>query len=444
MPPTPSNCPWRSARGTVELELSATAELASAELNLHRFAQGVTRIEARLNGVVGSTPAERKLLAVAAFASAQQNAPAAKTRDLTARALGEGSLVAEQSCASMIVMEALFALVLSDGDELLDRELEGAIGDARGRGWPIGFALAVTIRAWLHMRRGDLGAAQRDLESVVDVRALHGPTPLDPFVTAFEAWIVAERTDDPAVGLARLPAEAIPDAAVFQLMLLARGELRLRAGDRGGVDDVLEVGARELRYGGVTPAAMAWRSTAAAATGDPALAREELELATALESDRAIGIALRGLGLATDDPDPLERSVTHLRRSTARLELARSLVEFGTALRRGRRLREARPPLREAMDLARACGAVALARRAEDELGASGERHSAAGELTASELRVARMAAAGRANREIADALGVTQRTVEVHLTRSYRKLGLRNRRGLTEALGDQSGGLAP
>ena len=96
------------------------------------------------------------------------------------------------------------------------------------------------------------------------------------------------------------------------------------------------------------------------------------------------------------------------------------------------------------MDLARACGAVALARRAEDELGASGERHSVAGELTASELRVARMAAAGRANREIADALGVTQRTVEVHLTRSYRKLGVRNRRGLTEALGDQSGGLAP
>ena len=438
------------SEGDRELELSAIAELASAELNLHRFERGTARIEAAAAGLEGSTPAERKLLAVAAFASAQGNEPAEQTLDLAARALGAGDLVAEQSCASVIVMEALFALVLADGEELLERELEEAIADARERGWPIGVALASTISAWLHLRRGELPAAAEEIRTASDIRAVHGATPLDPFVVAFDAWLRAE-AGRPEEGLAliadRLPAE-IPDAAVFQLSLLARGVLRIATGEREqGVDDVLLVGERELRFGGLTPSAMAWRTIAAVALAGRGeseravgLAQEELRLAERLGTQRAIGIATRGLALISPEDEEriagLERAIGHLRGSSARLELARTLVDLGAALRHAKRPREAREPLREAAELAHECGSVAVERRATDELGAAGEGGRTAvdeggASLTPSEHRVARMAVAGMSNRDIATELGVGERTVEVHLTRTYRKLGVKNRRGL-------------
>lgn len=435
--------------GDRELELSAVAELASAELNLNRFDRATARIAAVVEGVTGATAAERKLLAVAAFAAAQSNEPAARTLDLAERALGAGDLVTEQSCASVIVMEALFALVLADGEDLLERELEVAIADARGRGWPIGVALASTISAWLQLRRGELRRAADELRTASDIRAVHGATPLDPFVVAFEAFLRGD-AGRPEDGLAliadRLP-EEIPDAAVFQLALLARGVLRIQTGRRDeGIDDVLMVGERELHFGGLTPSAMAWRTIAAralAARGEGerarALAAEELELAEILGAQRAIGIARRGVALVGPEDERiggLERAVASLRGSSARLELARTLVELGIALRRAKQPREAREPLREAAGLARACGSLAVERRATDELGAAGEddrgtTSDGLGELTPSELRVARMAAAGLSNRDIATELEVGERTVEVHLTRTYRKLGVRNRRAL-------------
>lgn len=449
------------SEGDRELELSAIAELASAELNLHRFDHAVQRVDAAAAGLAGETVAERKLLAVAAFAAAQRNEPAERTIELARRALGDGDLVAEQSCASVIVMEALFALVLTDGEDLLERELAVAIADARERGWPIGVALATTISAWLHLRRGELGPAAAAVQTASDIRAVHGATPLDPFVIAFEAWLHAE-AGHPERGLEliadRLPDE-IPDAAVFQLSLLARGVLRIATGRREeGTDDVLLVGERELRFGGLTPAAMPWRTIAATALAGHGeagrgheLAAEELRLAEELGTERAIGIARRGVALmATGDDERVEglrEAVEHLRRSSARLELARTLVELGAALRRAKHPRDAREPLREAAELARACGSAALERRAEEELGAAGAggRGSGAdalaaegiGALTPSELRVARMAVEGLSNRDIATELGVGERTVEVHLTRTYRKLGVRNRRALIEGRGE-------
>jgi DNA-binding CsgD family transcriptional regulator len=136
----------------------------------------------------------------------------------------------------------------------------------------------------------------------------------------------------------------------------------------------------------------------------------------------------------------LESSIAHLRAAGAQLELARSLTELGALLRRQRRQRDAREPLREAAELADSCGAGALAQRARDELGATGESRSPAdadgvASLTPSELRAARMAAEGRSNREIAEDLFVTPRTIEIHLTRAYRKLDIRSRRELPKAL---------
>jgi DNA-binding NarL/FixJ family response regulator len=92
------------------------------------------------------------------------------------------------------------------------------------------------------------------------------------------------------------------------------------------------------------------------------------------------------------------------------------------------------------MDLAHACGADALAERARSELRASGVRArrtalSGPESLTESERRVVELAAAGRSNKEIAGELFVTVKTVEVHLSNAYRKLGIKGRRELAGVL---------
>jgi DNA-binding NarL/FixJ family response regulator len=133
--------------------------------------------------------------------------------------------------------------------------------------------------------------------------------------------------------------------------------------------------------------------------------------------------------------------VAALERSEARLELARSLVELGAALRRAGARREAREPLRRGRELAHALGGALVAERARVELLATGARprrpqlvgHEA---LTPSERRVAAMAKDGLANREIAQALFVSPKTVEMHLSHAYRKLGIGSRTQLGRALG--------
>jgi DNA-binding CsgD family transcriptional regulator len=136
----------------------------------------------------------------------------------------------------------------------------------------------------------------------------------------------------------------------------------------------------------------------------------------------------------------LRDAVTLLERSPARHELARALVDLGAALRRDGHRSDARAPLRDGYELARECGAQALAEDARHQLAASGvrirrARLTGAESLTASERRIADMAAAGSSNAEIAQALFVTVKTVEMHLTHVYRKLEIPGRGELARAL---------
>jgi DNA-binding CsgD family transcriptional regulator len=159
---------------------------------------------------------------------------------------------------------------------------------------------------------------------------------------------------------------------------------------------------------------------------------------------RALGIALRAAGLARGGKEGLallHESVTTLERSPALLERAHSLAEFGAALRRSGERTVARDPLARALELAARCGARPLAARARDELKATGARprrpwRTGVEALTPSELRVARLAAEGRSNREIACELYVTLKAVEGHLARAYAKLGIEGRAQLPRALG--------
>ena len=109
-------------------------------------------------------------------------------------------------------------------------------------------------------------------------------------------------------------------------------------------------------------------------------------------------------------------------------------------MRRDGQRAAARDPLARALELAAGCGAGPLAARVRDELRAAGARprrpwRTGVDALTPSELRVARLAAEGRSNREIAGELYVTLKAVEGHLARVYAKLGIGGRGQLADAL---------
>jgi DNA-binding CsgD family transcriptional regulator len=204
-------------------------------------------------------------------------------------------------------------------------------------------------------------------------------------------------------------------------------------------------------FGGRNPAIYPWRSGAALAAmhlGDPDQARElvadELRDARRWGAPRAIGIALRTHGLIEGGDAGIEllsESAAELRRSPSPVEEARTLIDLGAALRRGGRRRDAREPLTRGLDVARRCQAHGLAERAQEELRAAGARPrrldlTGAEALTPMERRTAGLAADGLSNREVAQSLFLTVRTVEMHLTNAYRKLGISSRRELGGALG--------
>jgi DNA-binding CsgD family transcriptional regulator len=145
---------------------------------------------------------------------------------------------------------------------------------------------------------------------------------------------------------------------------------------------------------------------------------------------------------APPGPARLREAAEVLRDSPARLEQARALTDLGAALRRANQRAEARPPLQEGLELAERCSARALAKRARTELRAAGGRSSdpestGLQQLTASERRVAELAAQGHSNPQIAPALFVTRKTVETHLGHVYRKLDVAGRTGLPRALAE-------
>jgi DNA-binding CsgD family transcriptional regulator len=140
------------------------------------------------------------------------------------------------------------------------------------------------------------------------------------------------------------------------------------------------------------------------------------------------------------ESDVPERAVAAARRSPSSLLRARCLAALGSAMLRAGAGVEAREPLGEARDLAHRCGATGLEARVHDELLDAGARprrvaRSGLAALTASERRVAELAAQEISNREIAERLFVTPKTVEVHLGRVYGKLGITGRSQLTGAL---------
>ena len=190
--------------------------------------------------------------------------------------------------------------------------------------------------------------------------------------------------------------------------------------------------------GGASPS-----PSSAATTKSRELAADEVRRAQTFGAPRAIGIALRAqalVGPPAERTDRLAQALEVLAPSPARLEHARVLVDLGATLRAAGQRTAAREPLLEALALAARCGALTLQRRAKAELAAIGVRprttdHTGADSLTPSERRVVELAATGGTNREIAQMLFVTEKTVETHLGRAFRKLDISSRRQLPDVL---------
>jgi DNA-binding CsgD family transcriptional regulator len=151
-----------------------------------------------------------------------------------------------------------------------------------------------------------------------------------------------------------------------------------------------------------------------------------------------------GAALAWDD-DRCEMMIISAERAPI-WEHAHAMADLGAALRRAGQRADSREILRPALDLAHRCGAIALTERARTELVAAGGRPrrlvlSGLDALTASERRAAQLAAAGLSNREIAQNLFITARTVEGHLTHAYQKLAITSREQLPAALAPPDSG---
>jgi DNA-binding CsgD family transcriptional regulator len=354
---------------------------------------------------------------------------------------------------SSLVAQAALGLLLVDDLAAGEKIAAAFDDDARRRGSLLAMLGAAGFRTALDQRRGDLQSAEENLLVAIDLLERNELSLM--VLTTFLHFGLEAILERP--GLAAI-ADLVEDLEVpppfggtasGAMVLDVRGALRLARGDRAGALASLREGEtllRPLRFG---PRFSSWRSRLALALPESdraealELAAEELRLAGEVGAAGAEATALRTLGLLRGGEEGIEllrRSVEASRRCSSPLESARSLTELGAALRRGNQRREARESLTEAADLAQRCGAERLEGRVREEMrvaGAKPRRRAVSGpdSLTPSEQRVAAAAAGGASNREIAQMLFVSLRTVEMHLTNTYRKLGITARAELAAAM---------
>ena len=389
--------------------------------------------------------------AALAIADAQANRPARHVAALAERALA-GPQPRGLGWATGLVATFTALLFAERYDEAAGLVEEGLVV-VRAHGSEVHFAMCSAMRSCLALRRGALGDAEEDARVALDAapRQVHGFYGMFALASLVESLVERGRPEEAEGELERIGVPDWTSAVTYGVVLAARGRLRLeQQRPEEALEDFEAAGGHFLHGECVTPSAAPWRSGAALAKlalGDADAARasaaEEVRLSRELGGPRALGVALRTEGLVAGGEEGLALlgdSVSSLEESQATLELARSLADQGAALRRCGRRSDAREPLRRALDLARRCRADSLAERARTELRAAGARPRQAAlsgprSLTVSERRVAEMAAQGQSNREIAQALFVSLRTVETHLTHAFQKLEIDSRTKLAEAL---------
>ncbi len=397
-------------------------------------------------GTGTTTRAERLGLAHAAVATGLAGEDAAETVALARAAVAGLDESGATTLSATVVLLAAIALISADALDEAERLCTLLADDARRRGSVRIFATASHARAHALHRQGNLVGAIADAESALDA-ARYGWRLALPAAHAALAACQLERGELAAAQAAlALPGgeERWEHEFTYNDYLEARGRVRLAEGDAAAaLRDFEACGERLAEVGATQPGVVPWRSgaaRAAAALGDRerarALADEDLAEALRFGAPLSHGLALRTAGeLAGGDRgiELLREAVEVLAGSEGRLEHAHALASLGaTLLAAGHRV-AAREPLREALDLAHRCGAAPVQQRVRDDLVAAGARPrrpslSGVDALTPRERRIATMAAEGLSNREIAEALFITTKTVETHLRHAYAKLGVENR----------------
>ncbi len=410
-----------------------------------RVADAATRFAAQRELPPAASGGDGVLSAAASYDWMYRGGSAAECAELAAAAIELAAATELDSGLAWVVANVvLVAAERPEATEVWDR----ALARSHRQGSMFGVLTVHLWRGFTELRHGDLPAAEESLRSGVEQISLLGGATLDYAYGLLCSTLLARGQVDAAEqALYSIPRpEGVGDGA----LLWRSCELELLL-ERGRFEDALR-GARrhaELCDWRTNPAyAQTLTFEARALDGlsrpDEAVAvlDRELAAAEAWGAPGAIGRVLRVRGEVkrTEGLEDLEHAVELLEASPLRLELARALAALGSALRLGRKPTEAREPLRRALELAEVCDAATLAAHARAELHATGARPrssalSGPDSLTPSERRVADLAAEGQTNKQIAQALFVTPKTIEVHLSNAYRKLDISGRRELADAL---------
>ena len=417
------------------------------------------RVAGRLErhaGLQGRTRGERLALASLAYQRAKTSESAAEAVAYLERPLEGGVLLRELNLdVAGPFYDIVVGLLATDALDVADTHLEDALSEARARGSIPGVAFLTGLRGWVSLRRGAVGRAECDARTGLELLTSHGISLGVPYAVALLVRALTEQGDVDAAerelrahGLDR----EISSGPLYKVLSEVRGLLWIAQGrKREGLDELLRLAEPDDDLGSYLTGR--WRSNAALALLDlgdrdeaSRMAAEDLELARGWGAASGIGVALRASALVEGGDllvGRLREAADVLEPSPARLDYARTLTDLGAALRRGNQKAEARGELERGLKLAKKLGAHALADRALTELRAAGVRSSdpngnGVSLLTASERRVAELAADGQSNPEIAQALFVTRKTVETHLGHVYAKLDIGGRGelgGILEAL---------
>jgi DNA-binding CsgD family transcriptional regulator len=327
-------------------------------------------------------------------------------------------------------------------DEALHRLAAHQVQVARDAGALVHLQFALSFLARSHMLAGDLGAATLTIDETRSIAEATGnPAPVNaPMILA--AW----RGDEPRASELIEATSQEAAARRWTSNVYARSVLYNGLGRHDAARDAAREAFRPdpVGYGSLLVGELA---EAASRTADRALLESALDWLSqrtrVISSEWVLGIEARVRALLSEGEiaDGLYReSITHLARTRVRLELARTHLLYGEWLRRERRRLDAREHLRTALGMFRSMGTEAFAGRAERELLATGERArkrtvDTLDQLTPQEEQIARLAAKGATNREIATQLFITQSTVEYHLRKAFRKLDVKSRTQLARRI---------
>ncbi len=440
-----------------DLGMRLESEYSQVATLIPQLAVGVPeRMERAIAAMEGGPagPGARSLLATASLNHGLWGTRRERVRDLAERALADGGLIADAVGGGNALFSVTASLTWAESYDRVIEVADQAASAAAQRGAVLCWVTCNFCRGLPNLMAGRLRDAVADCEIAVAGEA-RGWEQFLPAAHAWRAYALIElgELDAAERGIAELAPELWGVHPTWPLIDACRGRLLLEHRKPEAALACFERWGE--RWPVPNPAAYAaWRSQSAFALiqiGDKeraaALAADELDAARGFGAPAAIGRALHALGLArggTEGLDLLREAVADLDRSPAKLLLAHALGDLGAALRRDNRKAAAREPLKRALDLAERMGAKPLATRVREELSMTGARprspwsHGVEA-LTAGELRVARMAASEMSNREIAEALFVTDRAVHWHLRNTYRKLGVNDRSLLSGLLGSEA-----